>query len=198
MALPSYASPLERLWHYTYLGICAAVFLFLVLAWNLSTIELLSPWVRAVLTPPFRLLRIDQYWNMFAPTPFRDDGWFIVPGQLANGREVDVLRPGEPLSYAKPETISQTHETPSRWRKYRERIWERAYAQHREHYARYLCRDWNVRAAPDNRVLSLKLIYMLERTLPPGQSPTIEQRVLWRHDCVPPETPSEKSEGTDS
>jgi putative spermidine/putrescine transport system permease protein len=30
MALPSYASPLERVWHYTYLGICAAVFLFLI------------------------------------------------------------------------------------------------------------------------------------------------------------------------
>jgi putative spermidine/putrescine transport system permease protein len=30
MALPSYASPLERLWHYAYLAICAAVFLFLI------------------------------------------------------------------------------------------------------------------------------------------------------------------------
>ncbi len=31
MALPTYASPLERLWHYAYLAICAAVFLFLIL-----------------------------------------------------------------------------------------------------------------------------------------------------------------------
>ena len=30
MALPSYATPLERLWHYTYLVICALVFLFLI------------------------------------------------------------------------------------------------------------------------------------------------------------------------
>lgn len=30
MALPTYASPLERLWHYTYLVICALVFLFLI------------------------------------------------------------------------------------------------------------------------------------------------------------------------
>jgi putative spermidine/putrescine transport system permease protein len=30
MALPTYASPLERVWHYTYLVICALIFLFLI------------------------------------------------------------------------------------------------------------------------------------------------------------------------
>ena len=30
MALPSYASPLEKIWHYTYLTICALIFLFLI------------------------------------------------------------------------------------------------------------------------------------------------------------------------
>jgi putative spermidine/putrescine transport system permease protein len=30
MALPTYASPLERIWHYTYLVICGLVFLFLI------------------------------------------------------------------------------------------------------------------------------------------------------------------------
>ncbi|WP_456389453.1 ABC transporter permease [Profundibacter sp.] len=30
MGLPSYASPLERIWHYTYLTICALIFLFLI------------------------------------------------------------------------------------------------------------------------------------------------------------------------
>ena len=30
MALPIYASPLERIWHYAYLAICVAIFIFLV------------------------------------------------------------------------------------------------------------------------------------------------------------------------
>ena len=30
MALPTYASPLERIWHYSYLGICALIFAFLI------------------------------------------------------------------------------------------------------------------------------------------------------------------------
>ncbi len=32
MALPSYASPLERLWHYGYRIICALIFLYLLAA----------------------------------------------------------------------------------------------------------------------------------------------------------------------
>lgn len=30
MALPTYASPLERVWHWTYIAICAAIFFFLI------------------------------------------------------------------------------------------------------------------------------------------------------------------------
>ena len=30
MALPVYASPLERIWHYAYIGICFCIFVFLV------------------------------------------------------------------------------------------------------------------------------------------------------------------------
>ncbi|HQU69104.1 MAG TPA: ABC transporter permease [Albidovulum sp.] len=30
MALPTYASPLEKAWHYTYIAICAAIFFFLI------------------------------------------------------------------------------------------------------------------------------------------------------------------------
>jgi putative spermidine/putrescine transport system permease protein len=30
MALPAYATPSQRLWHYTYLAICAVVLFFLV------------------------------------------------------------------------------------------------------------------------------------------------------------------------
>jgi hypothetical protein len=86
--------------------------------------------------------------------------------------------------------MSVTHETPIRWRTYRNRIWDRDYAIHRQEYARFLCRDWNLRAAPGERVLSLKLVYMLERSQPPGVPTTVEQRVVWRHDCVPPEEPA--------
>lgn len=164
----------------------AGVFLFLVLAWNLASINAIPQTAGTASWPLFRILRIDQIWNMFAPYPWRDDGWFVVPGLLEDGSEVDILRPGETLSYAKPRYVSQTHETPIRWRTYRNRVWDSKYSQNRLPYARYLCRNWNVVAVAGKHVLSLKLVYMLERSLPPGQVPSIEQRILWRHECVAP------------
>lgn len=167
----------------------AGVFVFIVLTWNLVSIGVLPPVVALVETPLIRMLRLDQIWNMFAPYPWRDDGWFVVPGKLEDGSEIDVLRPGEPLSYARPQYISVTHETPIRWRTYRNRIWDHNFAIHRQAYARYLCRDWNIRAGPGQRLLSLKLVYMLERTQPPGTPSTVEQRIIWRHECLPPQAP---------
>ena len=50
MALPVYASPLERLWHRTYLVICATIFLFLI-----SPI-LIRPAPKGRSKPPYELV----------------------------------------------------------------------------------------------------------------------------------------------
>ncbi len=163
-----------------------AIMLFAVLAWNLTTIKLLPSSVERLHSPFFSLLRIDQQWNMFAPYPWRDDGWMVVPGQLVDGSEVDVLNPRQKLSFAKPRYVSQSLEPDIRWRTYRGRLWEKRYASHRSYYARYLCRDWNVRAKPSKRLLSLELVYMLERSVPEGQVPVIQRNSLWKHQCVSP------------
>lgn len=175
--------------------IIAAIFLFGILAWNLSSVQALPRFVGGPVEPVFNWLRIDQNWNMFAPRPYRDDGWMVVPGRLVDGSEVDVLHPGQTPSFDKPAHIAMTHATPIRWRTYRTRLWQREYADQRGHYARYLCRDWNLKARPQQRLLSLRLIYMLERTPPPGETARIEQRVLWRHDCLAPAT---RTEGVDA
>jgi predicted DCC family thiol-disulfide oxidoreductase YuxK len=164
----------------------AAAFVALVLVWNMGTISALPAGVNAVLTPVFRLLRLDQYWAMFAPHPSRADGWTVFPGVLEDGREVDVLQPHRPLNWDKPEYISQTHEN-VRWHVLRWRIWEKEYAHHREWYAKYLCRDWNARAKPGRRLLRFNMTWVIERSVPPGQTPQIERVVGWRHDCVAPE-----------
>jgi len=170
----------------------AAIMLFVVLSWNLASVQALPAAVAAAEAPLIRLLRLDPVRDLFAPNPPRDDGWFVVPGKREDGVEVDVLRPGEPLSYARPEYMSLTHETPIRWRAYRDRIWDPDFAIHRQEYARFLCRDSNNRAAPGQRVLSLKIVYMLERSQPPGVPASVEQRVVWRHDCVAPEQPDDE------
>lgn len=167
-------------------GVAAA----LVLCWNLTTIGVLPLGTYRLLDPVLRTLRIDQVWNMFAPFPLKEDGWLVVPGRLADGTELDLLHPerGEP-DYGKPKHYASTHES-IRWHTLRGRMWEGSYARHRPYYASYLCREWNRDLRdPQKLLLNLKIIYMLERTPPPGQAPTVEQQIVWRQDCFPA-TPS--------
>ncbi|MGQ0585769.1 MAG: DCC1-like thiol-disulfide oxidoreductase family protein [Gammaproteobacteria bacterium] len=159
----------------------AAFMLWFVLAWNLAAVGVLPAAVATAGTPLIRLLRLDPPRDLSAPSPSRDDGWWVVPGRREDGAEVDLLRPDEPLSYARPGHASATPEGSIRWRAYRDRLRDNDFAIQREEYARFLCRDWNGRAAPGQQVLSLKVVYMLPR----GEAPSAEQRVVWRHDCVP-------------
>jgi len=162
----------------------AAALVLLVLAWNLCSVGWLPQGLYAALTPPFRLVRMDQYWNMFAPAPSRDDGWFVFPGELADGTQLDVLRPERSgVGYDKPQYIAETYPN-IRWHKYRENLWLARFAQNRYWYGKYLCREWNASHPAGQALKTFKMVYMLEETPPPGQEATVEQRVLWRHECL--------------
>jgi putative spermidine/putrescine transport system permease protein len=86
MALPIYASPLERIWHYTYLVLCTAIFIFLI-----SPILVIIPlsfnaepyftFTEAMLT--FDPAGYSWRWydtlltlGMQAPEALRDDAWW--------------------------------------------------------------------------------------------------------------------------
>lgn len=161
----------------------AAFALVVIGIWNFCTIRWLPNSIYAALTPPMRIVRLDQLWNMFAPFPSREDGWFVIPAQLKDGTELDLLhteRSG--VSFDKPRYI--THEWKNiRWHKYLERIWSAEFASNRLHYGRHLCRSWNSTHVGERQLDSFKIIYMLENSVPFGQEPKVEQRVLWRHGC---------------
>jgi hypothetical protein len=121
---------------------------------------------------------------MFAPYPSRDDGWYVFPGELADGTQLDVLRPDHSgVSYDKPQYVSETYPN-IRWHKYQENLWLARFASNRYWYGKYLCREWNASHASGQTLKTFKMIYMLEETQPPGQPRAVEQRVLWRHECL--------------
>lgn len=166
----------------------AGVLVVLVFVWNLHSIRVLPARSYQAMTPLFRVLRIDQLWNMFAPYPLKEDGWWVFPARLADGSEIDLLHPerGAP-DYGKPANYALEQEN-IRWITYRGRLWERQYAAHRRWYGKYLCKRWNADktgAAQSKRLLSFQMIYMLERTPPPGEPVSVEQVVSWRQDCYP-------------
>ncbi|HEX4896021.1 MAG TPA: HTTM domain-containing protein [Solimonas sp.] len=170
----------------------AGVLVLAVFVWNLHSINVFPANTYAMMAKVFRAIRIDQHWGMFAPFPLKDDGWMVIPARLADGTELDLMHPDAgPPDYGKPSLYSQDHGN-IRWLTYRGRLWEAQYNAHRLQYGKYLCRSWNRDKlegdARSRRLMTFKMIYMLERTPPPGEPLKVEQVVLWRHECFPDET----------
>lgn len=156
----------------------AGAFLGLLLIWNAATVGWLPAATHRTLAPLMQALRLDQAWNMDAPSPSRDGGWFVAAGRLEDGREIDLLREGAAPDYGQ----APSYDDGLAWRRLRERLALDGYAAHRPYYARYLCGQ----ASHDGpRLLSVKLVHVLVRTPPPGGTAAQpEQRVLLQRDCA--------------
>lgn len=149
--------------------------------WNIGTVSPALKMPQSLQTVG-GVFRVDQYWNMFAPYPLKDDGWYVIPGKLKNGTEIDLFRDGAPVSFDRPENIAGTYKT-ERWRKYMMNLWAKKYSNYRLYFAQYLCRQWNEKHSGDDSLMSLQLIFNLEALLPEGQRSPPQRMVLWNHDC---------------
>jgi predicted DCC family thiol-disulfide oxidoreductase YuxK len=165
--------------------------------WNLKTIprtgvDIPQPWNKIA-----SILRLDQKWNMFAPYPLRDDGWYIIDGTLQSGEKIDVFKSlwGEkqPLTRDKPEQVSAAYEN-ARWRKYMMNIWQKSKKDHRLWYGKYVCRTWNDAHEGGDRLATFDIIFMREKTPPPGSPLHVEPVTIWQHDCF--KRASDSSEGS--
>ncbi len=142
---------------------------------------------------------------MFAPYPSKEDGWFVFPGELADGTQLDVLNPERHWRELRQAGVHlRDLPQPIRWHKYQENLVAGAASPTTSGwYGKYLCREWNASysVAPET-LKTFKMIYMLEETPPPGQAPTVEQRVLagamnaWRKPRIPPPRPRRKTRAT--
>ncbi|WP_374374790.1 ABC transporter permease [Tabrizicola sp.] len=93
MALPTYASPLERVWHYTYLVICGLVFLFLIapilivipLSFNAEPYFTFTPKMLAFDPAGWSLRWYDALLTLGHPTPdtARDSSWWAAVWERA-------------------------------------------------------------------------------------------------------------------
>ncbi len=113
-----------------------------------------------------RVLRVNQAWTMFAPGPPRVDLWLVVEGRLADGGRVDRFRRA-PVHWDKPASVPATH------RGFRWRLWlltsskarpDARRAELHRRFGEYLCREWNDAHPPAERLESLRVVVMSERT----------------------------------
>lgn len=157
----------------------AAFFVIYVFFWNLGTV-----YPKYAVPPRFQwlgyLLGLDQRWNMFSP-PLTDDGWYVIPGKLKNGREIDLFRNREPVSWEKPPLVSATYKN-ERWRKYMMNIWMEGNSGHRLYYGKYLCRNWNSHHSGDEQLEEFEIFFMREDTSN-VQTPQSKKVSVWKHYC---------------
>jgi hypothetical protein len=106
-------------------------------------------------------LGLDQTWALFAPSPGRFKGWYVVQGTLRDGRTIDPRRNGAPVSWNRPEVVSETYSN-SRWRKFMMCLPISYYGGLQGHYCAYLCREWNARHDGDDQLMKVELFFMRE------------------------------------
>lgn len=182
-SLPSDKAPAFSLGKVQSLFIVAL--LLYVFVWNSATV----PGSGVRISEPYQsigvLLGLEQSWSMFAPSPLKHDGWYVIPGKLKNGRQVDLFRDGKEITWTKPTLVSATYKN-FRWQKYMMNLLRTDYQKYRLYYAQYLCRDWNARHTSDLKLEELQMFFLLEFTLPNNEYSTPEKTLLLTHRCAEP------------
>ena len=170
----------------------AGLSILYILFWNFGTIGL--PYnIPSRFRGIGQTFGFDQYWDMFSP-PLTDDGWYVIPARLRNGREMDLFRGGRPIHWEKPRRVSWLYEH-ERWRKYMMNLWSAANQGHRLYYGQYLCRKWNS-AHPAAEALEEFHIFFMREDTAFYQSSVPRKVSVWRHFCfqVPDPLPPSKWE----
>ena len=167
-------------------NLLAFFFIFYILCWNLTTATSFTLPERTVPLGPF--LGLDQYWGMFAPSPSKEDGWYVIPGELRDGQNVDLMPITRDdygmhrISYEKPQDIPATYKN-EHWRKYLENIYNQNHAGQRLYFGQYICRQWNAHHTGADTLETFRIIYMLEMTQPDYRQSKPEKVDLWNHTC---------------
>jgi hypothetical protein len=160
--------------------------LFYVCWWSLDDVGgTPNRWMAAPTRWVGYLFRVDQHWGMFAPTVFKDDGWYVLEGTTTTGQVIDLNRGGAPVTYAKPASVVALFKN-DRWRKYSENYLFVDNAWMRLYYCNYLLRIWQQDPAhPPLRRLAV--VYMKEVSQPNYQVPPATHELLC--DCAPSPPP---------
>jgi hypothetical protein len=169
-------------------NLVALFFLLFVFCWNLTTVSTYS--IPEPIRPLGYLLGLRQDWGVFAPEPTETGGWYVIPGTLHSGQQIDLMPAAvrndfdvrEGVSWEKPEDVANTLKN-KYWRKYLKEIRDPDNDALRNEFGRYICREWNARRTGAEELTNLQIVHMKVTTLPDYQRPTPEKVVLWNHDC---------------
>ncbi len=164
-------------WTNLFIALCLIYIFF----WNLSTLKP-NYQIPNTFKPLGLILRLDQNWGMFAPYPSKDDGWYVIPGQLKDGTEIDLFNDNKPVTWEKPQLISRMYKN-HHWYKHMVNLRSKNSEDHLRHYGGYLCRNWNSSHKDQKQLETLSIYFMREVTLPDYKYSKPQRVLLWRHWC---------------
>ncbi|MCB9790994.1 HTTM domain-containing protein [Candidatus Nomurabacteria bacterium] len=154
------------------------IVLIVVLLWNINSVNpnlvIPEPISKAV-----EYVRIDQVWDMFAPYPLVNDGWYVVVGTYADGSKKDLFQHNDNVDWNKPKWVYKTYRN-QRERKYMMNLVANYNAVYRRGYADYLCKH-----SPDSGKLNkVEMYFMQEYTLPDYAVPSANTVLLVSQTCL--------------
>ncbi|OEJ98745.1 hypothetical protein A8C32_05985 [Flavivirga aquatica] len=147
------------------------------LLWNLRELNLsIDEYLPYNYNNLARALRIDQRWDMFAPYPMMEDGWFVISATLNDGSQIDLFKNEAPVNYSKPKNVSAQYKD-ERWRKYMMKLWNSNYRSYRKYFLDYLYADWYENSDSEKEIKDIEMVFMLEVTPSIGEEKAIPERV---------------------
>ena len=118
--------------------------------------------------------KLEQYWGMFSPFIYKNDGWYLFIGYKQDNSAWDIYNNKPGIDRAKPKSIVKMFES-DRWRKLAENFEKREFNFMKPYYCRYLIKKWN-KEHPDNKMGSLNILFMKEESLPDYKTkPVVEE-----------------------
>lgn len=159
----------------------ASFFLIYVFFLNLSTLNEYNQKLFVPLQPLGNFLGLDQKWEMFAPYPITEDGWYVIPAILRDGTKLDLYTEKSPVSWEKPNLLSHTYPN-DRWRSYLMNL----YLENDEmmaDYAGYLCAKWNATHPPEKRLERFQIVLMSRINSIQQPEAPYKQKIFWEQAC---------------
>jgi hypothetical protein len=145
------------------------VSLLLLALTSLSALWNVASYSKGLALPPAlqtlgHIVRMDQYWGLFAPSPPKRHGWMVLEGVLSDGSTVDLLRGEGAVRWRKPSSsgVYANH----RWKRFYLLCADPKNRLLRQSLANWLCREWAAKSSGPSRLKSVRIYWLSQDTLP--------------------------------
>ncbi len=126
-----------------------------------------------------RYVKLTQKWDLFAPDPIKNDGWYVIAAKVEGESHKELWLTREEFSWDPPEHIALSYRN-NRWRKYLKNIKRKGYQHLKPYFGSYLCQKYSKEFQSLEEV---RIFFMLETSQPPGELQKIERKFIWKEAC---------------